>query len=308
MANANEKITKEEVKDEAIEVAEQNGGIINIPAVKLDSRKIQEEIEQLEKNIKLFNQIKILSLKLTKEEDWIDQGGNPYLMDRGAENIAIAWGVDITDVQVKQEWYEDAKGRYFGFIATGRAYSKKLNRTVEDVGVCTQRDKFFARMGGKLIPVEEVDVANIRRKAVTNLHNRLIKRLVGLMSVTFDDLKKAGLNVSKIQKIEYRSGKKKTERTLSLQALELREKTWKMLMDLALGDEAQALTLLEEYSKVTTTKNGKERTYYAKSPEDLKSEKWIQVTYGKVKEAWEAEVGTEPEEEQGQPLFEEGAQ
>jgi len=304
MANAKEKITKEEVKGEAIEVAEQNGGIINIPAVKLDSRKIQEEIEQLEKNIKLFNQIKILSLKLTKEEDWIDQGGNPYLMDRGAENIAIAWGVDITNVQVKQEWYEDANGHYFGFIATGRAYSKKLDRAVEDVGVCTQRDKFFARMGGKLIPVEEVDVANIRRKAVTNLHNRLIKRLVGLMSVTFDDLKKAGLNTSRIQKIEYKSGKKKTERTLSPQALELREKIWKMLMDLALGDEAQALALLEEYSKFTVTKDGKEKTYYAKSLEDLKSEKWIQATYGRVKETWEANVGIEPEEEKS--FFEEG--
>jgi len=297
MADAKEKITREEAKGEA--------AIINIPAVKLDSRQIEEEIEQLEKNIELFNKIKVVSLKLTREEDWIDQGGNPYLMDRGAENVAIAWGVDITNVQVKQEWYEDGKGRYFGFIATGRAYSKKLDRTVEDVGVCTQRDKFFARMRGKLIPIEEVDVANIRRKAVTNLHNRLIKRLVGLMSVTFDDLKKAGLNISKIQKIEYKSGKKKTEKTLSPQALELREKIWKMLMDLSLGDEAQALALLEEYSKVTSIKNGKEKTYYAKSLEDLKSDKWIQVTYGKIKKAWEMEVGIEPEEEE-KSLFEEG--
>jgi len=304
MTNAREKITKEEAQGEIIEVAEQNGGIVNIPAVKLDSRQIEEEIQQLEKNIELFNRVKIVSLKLTKEEDWINQDGNPYLMDRGAENIAIAWGVDITDVRVKQEWYEDMKGRYFGFIATGRAHSKKLNRTVEDVGVCTQRDKLFARKDGKFIPIEEVDVANIRRKAVTNLHNRLIKRLVGLMSVTFDDLKKAGLNTSRIQKIEYKTAKKKTERALSPQALELREKIWKMLMDLALGDEAQALALLEEYSKVTTTKNGKEKTYYAKSLEDLKSEKWIQVTYGKIKKAWEIEVGIEPEEEE-KSLFEE---
>jgi len=172
MSKPKESLTNGEARAESVVAAEQPMDLLAIPQTGI---KIEEEIERLEKNIELFNRIKIVSLKLTKASDWVDQGGSPYLMDRGAENIAIAWGVDITDVTLgPPEWAEDEHGRYYTFIARGKAYSKKLGRYVEDIGVCSQRDRFFGMVGGKLKPIEDVDMANIRRKAVTNLYTRLI--------------------------------------------------------------------------------------------------------------------------------------
>ena len=53
-------------------------------------------------------------------------------------------------------------------------------------------------VGGQLKEIEEVDMANIKKKAVTNLYGRLIKRLLGIGSVDFDDLSEAGINRSDV--------------------------------------------------------------------------------------------------------------
>ena len=228
--------TNGEMKDDALETSE-TMPLISIPSKGLS---IEREIEQVEKNIELFNRIKTVSLKLTKPSDWIDQGGSPYLMDRGAENIAIAWGVDISDVRLTQEWAEDEKGRYYTYVVSGKAYSKKLGRYVEDIGVCSQRDRFFGMVKGGLKPIEEVDMANIRRKAVTNLYTRLIKRVIGLMNVTFDDLTAAGMNVASIQKIEYKNGQAKVDATLSKTDLDMRGKIWDICLQMTGGSEEDA--------------------------------------------------------------------
>lgn len=238
---------------------------------------IEKELAEIEKNVEFFNRVKIIALKMTKPSDWVDQGATVYLMDRGAENIAIAFGVDISDVQLKMEWAEDEKGRYYSFIASGKAYAKKLGRYVEDIGVCSQRDKFFGKIGDKFKEIAEVDMANIRRKAVTNLYSRLIKRVIGLMGVTMEDLRAAGMDTAKIQKVDYKSGSQRTE--ISEDGKALRTKLGNMLLLMANNDKAAAKKLLEKYSRWVDAEKKEHKA------DDLSrmSEKWIASTYGKAK-------------------------
>ena len=281
MANeTKEKITGGEALDERSVTSEMS--LISIPERGIS---IEKELAAIEKNVEFYNKVKIIALKLTKPSDWVDLGGNPYLMDRGTENIAVAFGVDISDVRLSMEWAEDAKGRYYSFIAAGKAYSKKLGRYVEDIGVCSQRDKFFGKIGDKFKEIEEVDMSNVRRKAVMNLYNRLIKRVIGLMGVTFDDLVQAGIKKEQLGKVEYKSGAQKTD--LSPEGKDARAKLSNMLLMMANNDKAQAAKLLEKYSFWTDA----EKKEHKANDINKMSERWINSTYGKAKADYEKTAG-----------------
>lgn len=258
--------------------------------------EIGKELDAIEKNFQLFNRLKVIAIKLTKPTDWVIQsdgrgGQSPYLMDRGAENVAIAFGVDILPgIQLRQEWAVDDRGRYYTFISQGRAFSKKLNRFVEDIGVCSQRDKFFGKIGNEFKPIEDVDMANIRRKCITNLYNRLIKRVIGLMNLTIDDLKSAGFNIDAIPRIEYKTGAQKAEAQLSEIDFLKREAIWKTCLQLVAGDEKSALDSLKYHSSFKS-KEGKE--VFADSIKALTTPRWINMTLTNVKAAFKKEYPKE---------------
>lgn len=278
MANeTKEKVTGGEGLDERSVTSEMS--LISIPERGIS---IEKELAAIEKNVEFFNKVKIIALKMTKPSDWVDLGGNPYLMDRGTENVAVAFGVDISDLRLSMEWAEDEKGRYYSFIAAGKAYSKKLGRYVEDIGVCSQRDKFFGMIGGKFKEVAEVDMANVRRKAVTNLYNRLIKRVIGLMGVTFADLEAAGISLKGVQKVNYKGGAQKAEAEANLpeDAKKKREAAWSMLLEIAVGDVTMAKGLLKSLS---TWKDEEKKEHFVDDIARLTSEKWIYRIYEKVK-------------------------
>jgi hypothetical protein len=271
--NGTEKVTEKEGLEERVVAPELS--LISVPERGIS---IEKDLAELEKNVEFFNRVKIIALKMTKAQDWVDMG-NPYLMDRGAQNVAIAFGVDITQEAPRMEWAEDANGRYYMFIASGRAHAKRLNRFIEDIGICSQRDKFFGMSGGKLKEIQDVDMANIIRKASTNLYNRLVKRVIGLSGVTWEDLAAAGIRREQLQKVEYRSGQQgggpTNKAPLSDEHLARREKIWKKLLEVAGGNEAKAKTELDRLASFGDKK--------VTDISQVTSEKWIDALYGKVK-------------------------
>ncbi len=273
MSKENEKVTNGEEFDERSASPEMS--LISIPERGIS---IEKELAEIEKNVEFFNRVKIIALKMTKPQDWVDMGG-PYLMDRGAQNVAIAFGVDITQEAPRMEWAEDANGRYYMFIASGRAHAKRLNRFVEDIGICSQRDKFFGMSNGKLKEIQDVDMANIIRKASTNLYNRLVKRVIGLSGVTWDDLAAAGIKRESLARVEYRSGNQgggpAGRAPVSDEHIARRDKIWKKLLELAGGDKAKASAELDRLASF----GDKRVTDIAQ----VTSEKWIDSLYGKVK-------------------------
>lgn len=249
---------------------------------------IETVIDYAEKKVELYKRIRTVALKATTEDDWIIQKDGPYLMERGASSIANLYGVDIPAYKVDREMMEDEKGRYFIFTAIGSAFSRSLGRWVSDIGTCSQRDKFFGTLEGELKPMEDIDLTMIKKKAGTNLKNRLVKSICGLLNVTMDDLKAAGLNVDKIKKIEYKSGRQKREATLSKEAKQLRDKLWGWIQELTAGAPEAARAVLEKHSAF---KGRDDKIVTAKSKEDLTSEKWIKATYGRVKAEYEKAFG-----------------
>ncbi|MCJ7642871.1 MAG: hypothetical protein MUP28_00160 [Candidatus Aminicenantes bacterium] len=284
MANeTKEKITGGEALDERSVTSEMS--LISIPERGIS---IEKELAAIEKNVEFYNKVKIIALKMTKASDWVDLGGNPYLMDRGTENVAVAFGVDVSDVRLSMEWAEDAKGRYYSFIAAGKAYSKKLGRYVEDIGVCSQRDKFFGKIGDKFKEIEEVDMANIRRKAVTNLYNRLIKRVIGLMGVTFDDLVQAGIKKEQLGKVEYKGGAQKAS-DLTPDGKDIKAKLESMIARMSNNDKVVAAELIKKFS-MWKEKDGEKKEHFVTDISKL-SEKWLASTYGKAKAEYEKTSG-----------------
>jgi hypothetical protein len=271
--NGTEKVTTGESLEERVVTPEL--ALINIPERGLS---IEKELAEIERNVTFFNKVKIIALKMTKAQDWVNMGG-PYLMDRGAENVAIAFGVDISDLQLKQEWAEDSNGRYYTYIASGKAYAKKLGRYVEDIGVCSQRDKFFGMVSGVLKEIQNVDMANIRRKAVTNLYSRLIKRVIGLMGVTWEDLAAAGIKKDDLAKVEYRGGQQgggpAGKPKISEDALARLDKVWKKLLEMSGGDKAKASAELDRLASFGDKK--------VTDISQITSDAWANTLYGKVK-------------------------
>lgn len=229
---------------------------------------IDQVVANLEKAVQAYNRLKAVALRLTRPEDWADIGGHPYLLESGAQKVARAFGVQIGKVRVESEWQEDSKGKYQIFVARGSAYSRKLNAYIEDIGVCSTRDRFFAIRGGELVPIEEVDITSVMKKAVANLYGRLIKRVVGLMGVSWDDLRAAGLKPA--VKVEYKTQAKTPEK-------EAREKLENLLMRLA-DDEEKRKQLLEKYSTWIDSQ-GRERRA---SDISQMSDSWVRATYGRI--------------------------
>ena len=277
MNGTNEQVTKGEAVEEAVITPEVQ--LISMPE---SGFSIDREIALIEKNVALFNRIKIVALKLTKPTDWVDMGG-PYLMDKGAESIAIAFGVDISNVQVRTEWMDDAKGRYYIVTASGKAYAKRLGRYIEDEGVCSQRDKFFGMLNGKLKEVEDVDVPNIRRKAITNLYGRLIKRVTGLIGVTWEELAAAGISRASLAKVEYKSGGQKAS-DLTPESKDTKAKLDSMVLRMANNDPKVVSDLIKKFSFW----KGDDGVEHSVTDSSKLSSRWLATTYGKAKKEYEA--------------------
>lgn len=249
-----------------------------------DTRSIDQIVGDLEKGVESYNKLKQVALKLTGPEDWVQLGKQPYLLESGAQKIAKAFGVAIFDVKVEQQWQEDPKGRYQMVIAKGKAFSRKLGSYVEDIGTCSQRDKFFAIDDGNLKPIEEVDFANVIKKAVTNLYGRLIKRVVGLMGVSWEDLDKAGIKPA--AKVDF-----KEKKPLSPEAKKIGE----LILEMAGSDKEAAKKMLEKFSEFKS-KDGK--VHSVSSVAEL-SENWAKQLLPKVEKAYrDWQIASEPVEGQ----------
>lgn len=182
------------------------------PIILSDGLLTEEAIKRAELMVDGIKKIKTISIKVTNENDWSLQSGKPYLENTGCMKIAQLWGVNFINRRFEPEGgerYEDEKGTYWIYTCRGNAEFR--GRVVEDIGTCSTRDDFF---GTKKVDGEkvfkspfEIDFENIKKKAVTNMQSRLLKKILGL-SFTMEDLDKAGINLGKVTKINYAGGGK----------------------------------------------------------------------------------------------------
>jgi len=175
-------------------------------------RKIDwdELVKYLEIQKEAFKKLRVIMMGYTREKDWVNIDGQPFLQESGAQAIAGPMGVSITNVRREKVWEEDKLGRYYKYIYNGVAFSTKIHRIVEVEGICTSRDRFFGKVSGKYKEIEEVDERNIMDKAKTNLYRNAIVRVLGLRNIEWGELSRANLNIQNISKVEHTLGGKKT--------------------------------------------------------------------------------------------------
>lgn len=265
------------------------GYLVQVPMEEegLEEKPIEQIVEMAEKAVEALKNLRIISLRQTTEKDWIDQNGKPYLMDDGCAAVSILWGVDHFDLTWDKKISKDDKGEFYIYTAHCKFYSKKLRRYIEEMGVCSQRDQFFGVVGGEFKKVSEIDEASIIKAAVTNCKNRGVKKCVGLTNITYEELEAAGLDVNKIVKIEYKKGAKKTEKTLSQEALRLRKEIDNMAMQMAGGDQAEADGFIKQESMFEIERDGKKEEKFAANIQGLTTEKWIKSTHKRMKAAFQ---------------------
>jgi len=189
----------------------------NVPAalsVGLPSTATNETIlSAAEKRIDLINKITILCLKVTNQNDWENLGGNAYLKASGCKKIARLFGVSSEIKNITKEFSNDDKGSFYIYTYTMLFHLKNPSgaiETIQEIGTKSSRAQFFAKAGGVFKPSSEVDETNIKKSAFTNCFARGLKTLLGMDTLTFDQLQSSWANtehkVERINKITYASG------------------------------------------------------------------------------------------------------
>jgi hypothetical protein len=167
-------------------------------------------IKHLQIQKEAFKKMRIILLGYTREKDWVNIDGSPFLQESGAQAIGGPMSVNIVEIKSEKTWGEDKKGRFYTWKYWGRAYSLKIRREIEIEGICSSRDKFFGKVSGEYKELEEVDEPNVMRKALTNLYRNGVMRLLGLRNIEWSELSAANLNIQSIKKVEHTLGGKKT--------------------------------------------------------------------------------------------------
>lgn len=164
-------------------------------------------IAQLDKIVKL-------SISRTNENDWVDQGGKPYLTCSGAEKIARLFGVCWKDVESEKVISADETGQFY-FYETSGTFTLGQD-SIRAVGTCSQKDQFFAKSGKEMKPLSEIDETNIRKSSYSNMVVNGITRILGIRNLTWKEVQEGGINPGKTSKINYAQGSKGGKATSEL--------------------------------------------------------------------------------------------
>lgn len=230
--------------------------------------------QMAEERVRAMNTIKIHALKATNKNDWVNEGGKPYLQESGSCKIARVFGVSYRIGSPTKQLFPDG---HYEFIYTG-----EFSLGGADISATGSRsskgDFFVGKKDPK--PVSEIDEGDVRKAAYTNCIGRGVKELLGLGNLTWEEIETSGIKKADCAGFEF----DKSKQEMSGEAKDQRKEIGRMLLEMADNDKDTAKKLLTEFTAFIG-KDGKEIAGKTKL-EDL-SEKAIPVTYGKIKKAYE---------------------
>lgn len=244
--------------------------------------QLEQTVKNAERYIELQNNIRRMAVKLTNQNDWVNQNSTPYMEISGATKIANTFGVSMGDMIFEKETIKDDKGEYI--IYSCMALLSFNGRSLLEEGNSSTRDAFFGKTKEGFKPLSEVDLVNIKKKAKTNMLNRGIKNLLGL-SYTWDEIEEITdnkINRNVVTGVTYQKGTSGGNEDTDLEKQQ-RQKIGQMLMIMTGDDKENAANLLEEITE-WTTKEGEKRKG-KRSARDI-STKAVKVAYGNVKKRY----------------------
>ena len=178
--------------------------IISVNPVNSQVDLIDDIFAAANRRIQQLEQIVVMSIKRTNHNDWVDQGGKPYLTCSGAEKIARLFGVCWKNVKNEKVISTDELGQFYFYECTGEFTLG--SDVITAIGTCSQKDQFFAKTKEGMKPASEIDETNIRKAAYSNMVVNGVTRILGIRNLTWDQVKAGGVDTSQISKVTYAKG------------------------------------------------------------------------------------------------------
>jgi len=228
--------------------------------------------EQAPKIVAAIRSIQLSGIAVTNPQDWVDQGGKPYLQSSGSEKMAamcgISWQIMKQEKTIKADSYI-----WSTFL---RVICPKMGRTIEILGTRSSNDPFFGMSHGNVVPIDQIDEAAVRKSSYTNSLARGVQIMLGLRNLSWEDLASRGITKGGVSTIPRTTTVKATEEEAGQ-----RTEMWNMLLEISGGDSKPALALLEEVSAFEG-KDGKQIPGVKKL--SLLKGKRLNVNLGKVRD------------------------
>jgi hypothetical protein len=241
----------------------------NMPVVNMVDFDYDKAVELAEKRIKLQDRVRKLALQATEPCDWVDEGGKPYLQWSGTAKVAMAFGVSYRAQEFEKEALKDERGSYIMYHCMGTIDFQ--GRSMSETGSASTRDPFF--LNGKEWytdedgqsksrkiekPLSEIDLSDVRKKAMTNFLGRGLKSMIGL-SFSWDsieDLTQNRINRGNCAgKFQFaKDGKKPAGQQAAAptsESKQMREAVWDKIVKMNGGDLSAARADLVNRTKYT---------------------------------------------------------
>lgn len=191
-------------------------GVEELPVVR--GSDFAEVIQSIEAQAVVYKRQRQVFLKITTASDWLRyQGGHCHLSDGALSKFKTAVGLIVEAVQGWQEEGEDKDGPFMDFYYSGwgrLARLGDLSPRLYAIGSRSTRDPFF-RIGYDWNPETkkkdkkrtralcEIELADVRKAALTNLKVNLLSELLGLKNVPIEELKSAGVDVAQVREVKF---------------------------------------------------------------------------------------------------------
>lgn len=263
------------------------------------------------------------ALTKTRPHHWVarrDSKGNTTLnlMAPGAERIRANCPIGYMNKRDYVEtWNKETGPGYTIYYEADFFLGSPKSGTMPVIGSCSSDDDFFSiehndmpfnaenpehkaaleSGDGKLsgdgktiymkvrVPAAEVSKEDIRKSALSNLVVNGVTRVLGIRSISPDELQEVGIDIAKIPSIDYGSKRAQSGRLAPAQEQHKAE-LWKMLVELCGGDEAKAKADLKRRTAFKARDGG--RDYDGQDNWERLSEKQIEMHYERIKADYSA--------------------
>jgi hypothetical protein len=239
---------------------------------------LEHAVDLAEKQVEILERVLAIALRRTSEEDWVNQNGKPYLMSNGADKLMPVFGICLKELKREKIMSSDDIGNYYIYEYSAE-FSWKGSSIIA-IGTSSQRSRFFAWISKekRYKKSSEINETNIMKSAYTNLNVNGVTRLLGIRNLTWETLKKFGIDKDKVGKIEYKSPSQDSPEE-EKQRVEISA----MLLEMCNSDPSMA----SENLQALTSFQGKDGNMVSgvKSTKQLKGKR-LEITHSKTLKAY----------------------
>lgn len=309
--------TEEEVEAKVVAVRPETEALPNY-GIEVDDIDYIKMLQKYKERSLFVDGVRKDALTKTRPHQWLarrDSKGNTTLnlMAPGAERIRANCPIGYLNKRdYVEQWNKDTGPGYTIYYEADFFLGSPKSGTMPVIGSCSSDDDFFSiehndmpysaenpehkaaleNGDGKLsgdgktiymkvrIPATEVSKEDIRKSALSNLVVNGVTRVLGIRSVSPDELQEIGIDITKIPSIDYGSKKAQSGRLAPAQE-QKKSELWKMLVELCGGDEAKAKADLKVRTAFKARDGG--RDYDGQDNWERLSEKQIEHHYERIK-------------------------